>query len=333
MKVRRTQYWLLVVALCAFAGRTDLSVGFEGEPSAGGPRTEKAPPPIVPLNKQKTVLLDVAGKRLLLKTKVVLHEGVLEMLCCLTQTKEHESILAVDAKAYVIHAGLLSLGAKPGKPVQFDPKFQPPTGQAIDVFLQWSDKDSKLQRVRAQDWIRTSTRRFHTVKMEQAPSDLKIPKGSELFYDKKHHELSWFGQMSKGQRTELLKLSKLPEYQKAVRSFHELSQPRPMKADWVFAGSNVFTDEQSGEQYYEAEVGDLICVANFPSAMLDIAISSSATGEANLLYEADTAKIPPLDTEVTVELIPVFKKTPGKGKTSAGNNTEGERKAKESDDK
>ena len=69
---------------------------------------------LIPLNKQHTVLLDRAGNKLLLRAKVVLRDGILEMLCCPKQTKEHESILAVDAKAFIIHAGLLALGAKPG---------------------------------------------------------------------------------------------------------------------------------------------------------------------------------------------------------------------------
>src|SRR5579862_5530113 len=74
---------------------------------------------LVPLNPNGSVLLDRAGKRLLVKTRLVLRDGTLEMLCCPAQTKEHESILAVDAQAYVIHTGLLALGAAPGSPVQF----------------------------------------------------------------------------------------------------------------------------------------------------------------------------------------------------------------------
>lgn len=88
----------------------------------------------VPLNKSGTVLLDVDGKRLLLKTKVCLREGVLEMFCCLKQTKEHESILSIDSEAYVIHTGLLALGAKPGSPVKIQPEYAPPKGLGFASF-------------------------------------------------------------------------------------------------------------------------------------------------------------------------------------------------------
>ena len=95
--------------------------------------SKKATDKIVPLNKSGTVLLDVKGNRVSLKSKVVLREGLLEMLCCLVQTKEHESILAVNARAKVIHAGLLALGAKPGTTVRYFPQYKPATGQQIDI--------------------------------------------------------------------------------------------------------------------------------------------------------------------------------------------------------
>src|SRR5687768_1224783 len=46
------------------------------------PAAKPAAVKIVPLNKQETVLLDRAGRRVLVKAKVVLREGLLEMLAC-----------------------------------------------------------------------------------------------------------------------------------------------------------------------------------------------------------------------------------------------------------
>jgi hypothetical protein len=265
------------------------------------------PAKIVPLNKEQTVLIDGKGKRLLLKSKVVFRDGVLEMLLCRKQTKEHESILSINSRADVIHAGLLALGAEPGSPVQFTPDYKSPTGQRIDVFLSWTDEKGKTQRVAAQEWIRHAVRRFYTVKMEAPPADLKIPKNSELKYDSKHKELLWYGPMTAKQRDDLTLLSTDEAYRKAIKTFYEKSQPRKMEAHWVFAGSGFFIDGKTGEKHYQAEGGDVICVANFPTAMLDVDVKSSASGEENLLFEAWTEKIPPLETEVTVELIPVAK--------------------------
>lgn len=265
-------------------------------------KTNKQDDGLVALNKQKTVLLDLEGKRLLLRTKVCLQEGVLEMLCCKKQTKEHESILSIDSSAKAIHAGLIAIGAKVGTPVKFSPKFQPPKGQKLSIFLQWKDKQGKLHREPAQCWVRTATNRYFTAKLDQLPEGVVIDKKSELRYDEKYKELIWFGQMSKKERDAFLAKSRQKQFRTAINKFYDESQPRTMKADWIFAGSGFSTDEATGEKYYHAESGDLICVANFPTAIIDVNIASSASGEGNLLFEANQAKIPPRGTPVTIEI-------------------------------
>ena len=149
-----------------------------------------------PLNPQKTVLLDAARKRLLLKSQVVLREGVLEMFACLAGTKEHESVVAVDTEAYVIHAGLLAVGAEPGKPVQFEPEYRPPQGQRIDIFVNWTDENGRPHRRPAQHWVRHVTRRYYLEPLDALPEGLTLPEDSELRYDQKRKELIWFGPMS-----------------------------------------------------------------------------------------------------------------------------------------
>ncbi len=272
---------------------------------------------LIPLNKKKTALLDIKGKRVLVKAKVVLREGLLEMLACLAQTKEHESILAVDTKAFVIHTGLLAISAEHGKPVQFTPKFKPATGQRIDVFIQWRDKDGRLHREPAQRWIRHTTYRFYVAQMKQLPKGLTISRDSDLRYDKRHKELTWYGPMSDKQRDKLLELTTDKAYRKAIKKFHKESQSRQMQDTWVFAGSMFQVDQETGKRYYLAEGGELICVANFPTATLDVKSESSKEGTESLTYEAYTERIPPLGTDVTIELVPVFKKSKRDSKSKA----------------
>ncbi|QDU14990.1 YdjY domain-containing protein [Gimesia maris] len=257
---------------------------------------------LVSLNRQKTVMLDLPHKKLLLKTHVCLQEGVLEMLLCKKQTKEHESILSIESPATAIHAGLLAIGAKVGTPVKFTPKFQPPQGQKLKLELIWKDKDGKEQRELAQQWVRTATSRYFTAMLDRLPEGVTIDKKSELRYDEKYKELIWFGQMSKETRDQFLTKSRDKAFQKAIKKFYDESQPRIMKADWIFAGSGFALDEMTGEKYYYAESGDLICVANFPTAIIDVNIASSASGEGNLLFEANKDKIPPRGTPVTIEI-------------------------------
>ncbi|WP_165224468.1 YdjY domain-containing protein [Aquisphaera insulae] len=184
----------------------------------------------------RSLWFDPARKQVIIRARVVLREGPLEHLMCLKGTKEHEAILATDAPARQIHAGLLLTGAEEGHPVRFLPKFEPPAGSPIAIELQFNE-GGKPKTVDARKWLR----------------DAK---------DRKY----------------------LPE-------------------NWVFAGSEVYTDPITKQKMYAADEGDLITVANFGSAILDLPIASSASNEERL-FLADTARIPPLGTEVFVFLRP-----------------------------
>lgn len=78
---------------------------------------------------------------------------------------------------------------------------------------------------------------------------------------------------------------------------------KPMEHDWVFAGSGFWYCEHTEQQHYYADGGDFICVANFPSAMMDLPVKSPQDN-ADLLFTAFTERIPPLGTRVRLVLIP-----------------------------
>lgn len=75
---------------------------------------------------------------------------------------------------------------------------------------------------------------------------------------------------------------------------------------WIFAGSVFWVDEQTGKRDYLANHGELICVSNFSSAMLDLPIESSDKA-GQLLFMAATERIPPTGTKVTMVLSPRVK--------------------------
>lgn len=193
----------------------------------------------------KNVFLEVDGDRrqVRVNAQVCLRKGQLEQLLTRKRTKEHEAILAADVDGRLIHSALVAARAEPGKPVQFLPKFQPPTGALIKITLEYTDPQTKkLIRVPAQQWIRN------------------------------------------------------------------VKTQKPLQMDWVFAGSVLIPDplEKNKQPFYAANDGDLICLSNFDTAMLDLPVNSSREN-ADLLFEADTDKIPPLETPVQVILEPVLK--------------------------
>ena len=76
-----------------------------------------------------------------------------------------------------------------------------------------------------------------------------------------------------------------------------------MQSPWVFAGSGFWVDESTGKREYMAENGNLICVSNFPDAVLDLPVASPQDNDS-LLFEAVTERIPPIGTPVTLVLTP-----------------------------
>jgi len=77
-----------------------------------------------------------------------------------------------------------------------------------------------------------------------------------------------------------------------------------LETDWVFAGSSTWTDPQDGITYYQANSGDMICVSNFATAMLDVPVESSDSN-GSLTYMAYTDRIPPDMTPVRLMLVPI----------------------------
>jgi hypothetical protein len=78
---------------------------------------------------------------------------------------------------------------------------------------------------------------------------------------------------------------------------------KPLGESWVFAGSELFNDPVTKKMVYAADEGDLITVANFGSAILDLPLASSAS-DADRVFSADPARVAPLGTEVFVMLRP-----------------------------
>ncbi len=255
-----------------------------------------------PLNPDSTVLIDVKSKRLVLRTEIACRDCVLEMFLVPEGNREHETILRIRSKAYVIHTALLALGLEPGKPASFSPEFVAPTGPEIAMQVVWLDDKGDLKRADVSEWIRHNVHRYYAVPLSGPPAGLQFPY-KNLRWDKFNNEILWYGPMTDEERTDLLTKSKKDEYQKAIEKFYEEGKSRPMTASFVFVGSSMYKDEETGEEFYQAEGGHVICTSNFPDALLDIREESSAS-DGGQAYEAWTEKIPPVGTPVLLVMTP-----------------------------
>lgn len=252
------------------------------------------------LNPEATVYLDPQKKHVLLRTELACPDCILEMVLVPEGNREHETILRIRAKAFVIHSALLAAGLEPGRPAVFSPEFQPPQGPVVDIQAVWLDANGKRQQRRLQEWVRHNTHRYQAARLSGPPPGLELP-WKNLRWDRFNSEVLWFGPMTDGERDELLGKWQDPEWQKAIRQFHRDGQSRPMTAEFVFAGSSMFRDEETGREYYQAEGGHLICTSNFPDAMLDLREQSSASDGAQT-YEGWTERLPPEGTPVLLIL-------------------------------
>lgn len=114
---------------------------------------------LLPTDKLYLETLPNGNKRVIFDAEVCLREGVLEVLLCKKNTKEHEAIIRTAVDARYIHAALVAIGAKPGAPVQFvNPKtqeeeYKAASGAKIQVLVNYR-KDGKLHQHSAQEWIR-----------------------------------------------------------------------------------------------------------------------------------------------------------------------------------
>ena len=80
---------------------------------------------------------------------------------------------------------------------------------------------------------------------------------------------------------------------------------KPMTHDWVFAGSMFFDNpDDPTKKFYAANSGDVICVSNFETALLDLPVNSPKDND-ELQFEAFTERIPRLGTKVMVILEPL----------------------------
>ncbi|MCA9188888.1 MAG: hypothetical protein KDA99_24860, partial [Planctomycetales bacterium] len=124
-------------------------------PAPPAAQAPAAPSPgLVRLDESAEVWVDRQKHQVVVGGAVVFREGPLEMFACPKNTKEHESVVVVNAKAYLVHAALLAVGAKPGSPVSFQPKYKAAMGPIVKIEAMWKDKDGKEKRVNAQEWVR-----------------------------------------------------------------------------------------------------------------------------------------------------------------------------------
>ncbi|QTN31106.1 hypothetical protein HZ994_01780 [Akkermansiaceae bacterium] len=191
---------------------------------------------------------------------ICLTAGFLELIATTKDNKEHESIVAIDAKPSHVHAALLLLGAKPGNPAMAKRLDDggwldiAPSGGEIGVFLAYKDAGGKEVERPIGDFI-----------MRGQEEDSYGPDAVEV----------------------------KPEDRK-----------RFPKSNFLFAGSQLYKDDNGVARYLSDGSGNVISLSTFGDELLCLPGKHSQENIA-LAWEIDPTHIPPLGTKVALRLRPV----------------------------
>lgn len=166
----------------------------------------------------------------------------LELIACIPDTKEHESLIVTKARPSHLHAALLAIGLEPGRPATWKQEGKtmlpvPPEGPRISVELVYKDRDGG--------------------EVVDAPSQ-------------------WVVNAETGEHWP--------------------------QGEWVFAGS--LMKNRQGRDVYEADgTGTLVGLTSFGTEVIawnGVISPDSQVQEPEWI--ADAARVPPINTQVTVRL-------------------------------
>jgi len=226
------------------------------------------------------LVIDFEKKCVDLEATICLDKGYLELVACSKGSKEHESIVAVSARAMHIHTALLVLGANNGQPAmrkqvgEEDKRWVtvPPRGDAIDVLLVTSNKDGKAIEQPISEFVVRSSQRVDEVD----GAVITAPDEEEKSRDRKK-----------------------------IRFPHT----------FLFAGSHL-RDNGPGPRPYLADLsGNVISIATFGDELLCLPFHETQEDNA-LMWRVKPESLPKVGTKMTLRLRPRLKKAePGNANT------------------
>ena len=127
------------------------------------------------------ITIDAKNKWIDVDAKVALDDGLLELVACIKDTKEHESLVTLDAAPVHIHTALLLIGAQNGHPARVKPANEertqwlhlPPKGDPIGVSLVYPDPEDEKKTIERpiSDFIKRAERDLALDPDEQADLD------------------------------------------------------------------------------------------------------------------------------------------------------------------
>jgi len=147
--MRRFSLALVTIVLAAGVSQAAESPSAPAAPAAPAPE-------VTTIKTLPGIVVDLKAKEVRLEGTVCLQKGALELLVCSKGTREHESIVVVQAKPSHVTFALALVGLGHGQPGYRTESgaFSPPAGAAVDILVRFSRQaaDGKAETVEVPAW-------------------------------------------------------------------------------------------------------------------------------------------------------------------------------------
>jgi hypothetical protein len=241
-----------------------LSSGARPASAQAPPREQAAAKPARKNFQLPGLVIDFQKRCVDIEATICLEEGLLELIACKKGSKEHESIVAVDARAMHIHTALLLLGANNGSPAMMKPIDEqqtgwvhvPPRGDPVDVYLLLPEENGQTVERPIGDFVVRSDRGSPLPTVDEQPG---------------------------------------PE--------RDVEQNAEFPKTFLFAGSRLRDNGPGPRTYLADESGNLISIATFGDELLCLPGTHAMANDA-LMWQIDSSKLPEVGTKVTLRLRP-----------------------------
>ena len=210
------------------------------------------------------MVIDFQKRCVDLEATICLDRGYLELIACTKGSKEHESIVSIEARPMHVHTALLFLGATNGNPAMRKPVDEektrwvnlPPRGDSINVSLVVKNSEGETVERPISDFVTRSKER---------PDEINDSDDRER------------------------------------KDAAEKDNTFPHT--FLFAGSHLRDNEKGPRQYLADRSGHVISIATFGDELLCLpGVQSHANGA--LMWQIDSTHLPKVGTKVTLRLRP-----------------------------
>lgn len=261
---------------------TGPEIGPETGPDEGPAQQPVEAGPRKPM-KLPGLVIDFEHQRVDVQAKVCLRRGALELIACTQDTKEHESIFVLEAAPVHIHTGLLMLGAKNGNPAITKP--------ANEEHTKWVHLPPRGDKV-----VVTVVFKDEQGKEVERPVSDFVERNLDAEFE--------------------------PLEEDPVAKADEPEQVPPAKVFevFLFAGSQVYQDDQGRKQYLADQSGNAISISTFGDELLCLPERHSQQN-GSLAWKIEPKHLPKLGSKVTLRLTLV--------KKDAADKEQGEQKPQE----